>query len=315
VVAVPIASGERVAGAIRAARSSSALNARVWRARLLLAALAVTIVLAAAAAALLLARRLTRPLERLAVAAARLGHGDFSVRAPRAGVAELDAVGGALDSTAERLDRLVSREREFSADASHQLRTPLAALRIELEAEAMSGGGENGAGTERALEQVDRLEQTIDALLAVARDEQRSLEPLDVRTTLDELADTWRGPLAALGRPLRVAWDIDVPTVAADEVVIRQVLDILVDNALRHGAGAVRVRARAAGGGAAIEVADEGAGFSGDVERFFARRGSAAEGHGIGLSLARSLAAAEGGRLMLDRASPPLFILLLPGAG
>jgi signal transduction histidine kinase len=90
---------------------------------------------------------------------------------------------------------------------------------------------------------------------------------------------------------------------------------VLVDNALRHGGGIVTVRARAAGEGAAIEVSDEGAGFSGDPERFFARRGSSAEGYGIGLALARSLAAAEGGRLTLDRPSPPLFTLRLPPAG
>jgi signal transduction histidine kinase len=314
VVAVPVASGERVAGAMRAARSDAALNERVREARLLLAALAIGVVLAAAGAALLLARRLSSPLERLAGAARRLGHGDFSVRAPRAGVAELDAVGGALDSTAERLDRLVARERAFSADASHQLRTPLAALRIELEAEALERGDGDSAATTRALEQVDRLEQTIDALLAVARDEQRPVAPLDVASWIDEVDHAWRGPLAAKGRPLRVAVEGTVPPVGADGVVVRQVLDVLIDNALRHGAGAVTVKARSAGGGVAIEIADEGAGFDGDPERFFARRGSAAEGHGIGLALARSLAAAEGGRLTLDRASPPLFVLRLPGA-
>jgi signal transduction histidine kinase len=311
VAVVPVASGEHVAGAIRAARSDAALNARVRNARLGLAALGAAIVLAAALAAVLLSRRLTRPLERLADSARRLGHGDFSARAPRAGVAELDAVGGALDLTAERLDSLLARERAFSADASHQLRTPLAALRIELEAAALDGA--DHAGTARALEQVDRLDETIGVLLAVARDEQRPVEPLDVRRTLDELADAWRGPLATAGRALRAGVEGDVPAARADRVVVRQVLDVLLDNAVRHGGGEVTVRARAAGAGVAIQVGDEGAGFSGDPERYFARRGQAADGHGIGLALARSLAAAEGGRLTLDRASPPLFTLRLTG--
>jgi signal transduction histidine kinase len=313
-VAVPVASAERVAGAMRAGRSDAELTSRVSRARLLLAALGAVVVLGAAAAALLLSRRLTRPLERLADAARRLGHGDFTVRAPRAGVAELDAVGGALDSTAERLDRLLARERAFSADASHQLRTPLAALRIEIEADALDRPAGDGAGAARALEQVDRLEETIDALLAVARDEQRPVEPLDLRELLREVGDAWRGPLAEYGRPLRIAVEADVPAVRGDHVVVRQVIDVLVDNACRHGGGVVTVAARAAGAGAAIEVSDEGAGFDGDTERYFARRGGAAEGHGIGLALARSLAAAEGGMLTLDRASPPLFVLRLPGA-
>jgi signal transduction histidine kinase len=307
VVAVPVASGERVAGVMRAARSDSALAARVRNARLTLAGLGTVIVLVAALAALLLSRRLADPLERLAASAARLGHGDFSARAPRSGVPELDAVAGTLDATANRLDELLARERSFSSDASHQLRTPLAALRLELEAAAL----EDPAANTRALEQVDRLEHTIEALLAVARDERRPVEPLDVGRELEDLATTWRGPLAAAGRALRIDVETDLPLARADGVVVRQVLDVLLDNAARHGAGQVSVSARAAGDGLAIQIADEGAGFDGDVERYFLRRSDLADGHGIGLALARSLTAAEGGRLTVDRAAPPLFTIRL----
>lgn len=312
-VTVPVSSGERLRGALRAARDRSALDTRVRNARLLLAGLAAAVVMAAAGAAVLLARRLALPLERLAASATRLGHGDFSVRAERSGVAEVDAAGSALDATAARLDELVTRERAFSADAAHQLRTPLAALRLELEAEALERPGEDTAGT-RALTQVDRLEQTIEALLAVARDSPRVREPLDVAELLDDLERDWRGPLARVGRPLRTQAASELPTVRADRLVIREVLDVLCDNALRHGAGTVQVRARRAGGGLAIEVEDEGEGLGGDPELAFARRDTSSGGHGIGLALARALAAAEGGRLTLDRPAPrPLFTLLLPG--
>src|SRR4051812_20561579 len=115
---------------------------------------------------LVLGRRLAVPLERLARAARRLGQGDFASRAPRGGVAEADEIAAALDDTARRLGDLVARERAFSAGASHQLRTPLAALRIELE--ALELRSEAPPELARALAQVERLQTTIDTLLAVA---------------------------------------------------------------------------------------------------------------------------------------------------
>jgi signal transduction histidine kinase len=165
--ATAIVVGERVSGALRAERSDAVVASRAHRAWLALAGLALAVLALATAAAFLLARRLAAPLERLAGAARRLGDGDFGARAPRAGVAEVDEVGAALDATAQRLDDLVTRERAFSADASHQLRTPLAALRLELEALELQG-----EELPAALAQVDRLQETVDTLLAVARDTQ-----------------------------------------------------------------------------------------------------------------------------------------------
>src|SRR4051794_28251575 len=126
VVAVPLLRGERLAGAVVAQRDDSNAARDTRTAWLILAAIAAAIIAAAVLAAVLLARRLARPLERLTIAARRLGHGDFTVRAGRADVPEVDAVGVALDATAERLDDLITRERAFSTNASHQLRTPLA---------------------------------------------------------------------------------------------------------------------------------------------------------------------------------------------
>jgi signal transduction histidine kinase len=223
---------------------------------------------------------------------------------------ELDAVADSLDRTAGRLGDLVARERAFSADASHQLRTPLAAMRIELEALEL-----RGEEIPAALDQVGRLQQTVETLLAVARDAPRREAVTDLAALADELAGRWRGPLAAEGRPLAVR------VLSADHValvssrVVGEALEVVLHNALRHGAGAVTVTIRDAGGLLAIDVSDAGPGFTGDPESAFTRRGGDADGdgHGIGLALARSLIQAEGGQLLVSRSGPePVITVLLP---
>jgi signal transduction histidine kinase len=310
-VAVPLLSGERTVGALRTTAIAVEARRQTERAWLLLAALGAGLVLLAIAAALLLARRLAGPLERLAAGAGRLGQGDFSVRAPPSAIAEVDAVGRALDATAGRLDELVRRERAFTADASHQLRTPLAALRLELEMLVLrTGETEEATG---ALAQVDRLQATIAALLSVARDAPRHTEPVDLVALAEEAESRWRGTLAAANRPLFVRAVGSDLTVRASPQVLTEILDVLLGNAVTHGAGEVTVTVRETPGSVAVEVADAGAGFAMDPEEAFARRAGAGDGHGIGLALARSLALAEGGRLDVTHAGPgPVIRLLLP---
>ncbi len=313
-VAVPLLTNERITGAVLAIRSDAAAASDTRQAWLALGGLAMGIVVLAIVAALLLGRRLANPLERLAGSARRLGEGDFSARTPRFGVAEPDAVGAALDVTAERLGDLVSRERAFSSDASHQLRTPLAALRIELEALELKGDAPPEVS--RALAEVDRLQATIETLLSVARDSPARAAECDVAPLLREVEKRWHGPLAARGRPLRVNIERDDLAARASPRVVAEVLEVLLDNAYRHGSGAVSLTARDASGSIAIDVGDEGPGLGVDPEAAFARRSGSddGEGHGIGLDLARSLALAEGGRILATRSSPhPILTLLLPG--
>jgi signal transduction histidine kinase len=313
VVAVPVADEERVVAVVRAALPAAVVDARVRRAWLAMAALAAGAVTVAALVARTLAGRLSRPVDALALTAARLGDGDFSVRAGRSGVAEVDAVAATLDATAERLGQLLARERAFSADASHQLRTALAGLRLRLEAARLLPGADQGQAIADALVEVDRLEATVEQLLALARDAGVARDRLDLPQVLHTVEQGWHGRLGAAGRPLRFRLDGELPTVRASEAAVMQVLDVLVGNATDHGSGAVTVRVRTAPGGLAIEVGDEGPGMAGDPERVFVRRSMSAVGHGIGLALARSLAEAEGGRLLLQRPEPnPVFALLLP---
>ncbi len=309
VAAVPLLTGERVTGAIRAQRSDAIVAQRSHRAWLALAAAAGGVLLLAALAAVLLGRRLARPLERVAVAARSLGDGDFSVRAPRGAIREVDAVADALDLASTRLEELIARERAFSADASHQLRTPLAALRLELEALQLTAT--HPAELERALIEVDRLQQTIETLLAVARDRPHPTATCELVALLTEAERRWRGPLADDARHLTLSVPGTHVAVQAADRVIREILDVLLDNAARHGQGLVSIILRTIDDHwAEIAVTDQGPGFTIDQDTAFTRRSTSTDGHGIGLALARSLAHAEGGRLTITNTGPAPRIAL-----
>ena len=314
-VAVPVTSGDRVVAVARAASTTSRLYLQIALAWLGLAGLAGLALAGGTLLARRQSRRLADPLVRLVAAAQSLGEGDFTVQAPAAGIEEIDAAGSALTRTAERLGELVGQERAFSADASHQLRTPLTGLRLRLET-ALDGGGDLRPAVVGALETTDRLERTVDELLALARDAPSARTPADLPALLAELRDGWLGPLGEAGRTLRLSVPPALPRTSASAAATRQILDVLLANASRHGAGAVTVTAREADTAVAVDVADEGAGVRVPAEALFGRRTDRAAGHGIGLALARALAEAEGGRLVLTRAGPaPVFTLLLPAGG
>jgi signal transduction histidine kinase len=312
VVAVPLLNGELIAGAVRAQRSQANVWRRAHHAWLALAGLGLGVVALAVLAAVALGRRLARPLETLAAAARRVGEGDFAARATPTRIPEIDDVGTALNRSSSRVGELVSRERAFSADASHQLRTPLAALRLELETVALSSpAGEPELSM--ALTQVDRLQGTIETLLAVARGAPPGEQKADLKRLVRELEARWHGPLALEGRPLRIIAELDHALAAISPAVLEEIVEVLIHNAQVHGRGAVTVSVRRLGDAFALEVSDQGPGFGSDAEEAFLRGTGA--GHGIGLALARSLAHAEGARLQITRLGPdPTVSLLVPPA-
>jgi signal transduction histidine kinase len=290
------------------------LNARVRRAWLLIAALSLGGVLIAVALAALQARRLARPLEAIARRSAQLGDGDFSIRAGHFGVPEIDAIAQGLDTSAGRIAELVAREREFSANVSHQLRTPLTALRLRLE--GAGGAREHGARArelEAALGETDRLEATIADLLAHARQASvGNAVTVNLGTVAYEHAARWKPVFAESRRTLEVAAEKNV-LVRASRGTVGQVLDVLLDNALRHGSGPARIEVAAEGRVARITVADAGPGVSAeDRDRLFERGASRAGGTGIGLHLARTLAQADNGSLRVLQGEPTRFELRLP---
>lgn len=305
VVAVPVASEEHVVAVVRAASPRIGVYQQIVSTWLLMLAMAVVAVAVTWLLARRQARRLALPIERLAKAASRLGEGDFSVRTRPSGIPEIDSAAACLDVTAERLGDLITRERAFSAEASHQLRTPLTGLKLRLEAAL----DDPSADLSQVITEVDRLEDTIADLLSLARDTPRRSQPLDLRTLMTEIERTWHGELAAQARPLRIKIGADLPGCLASTAAVRQILAVLVDNAVRHGAGIVTVAVREANDALAVDVIDDGDLTGVDV---FSGRSMRA-GHGIGLPMARRLAEAEGGRLSLTAVKPTTFSLLLPG--
>jgi signal transduction histidine kinase len=304
---VPVSSHESVIGVVRASSDRAGVRATVARQLLGLAALALIALAGAGALAYVQARRLSGPMNELANAATDLGAGDFSVRPPASGVPEIDRTGAALVATAARLSDQIDRERSFSAQASHQLRTPLTRLRLELETGLAGNPQDLDLAAREALHTAEELSQTVDEVLELARRPSPATEQFEIEPLLSELVTQWRGAFASENRPLRLVVD-DPPTASASPVAVRQILQVLLDNAFQHGAGAVTVTTRDSGGTVAIDVADRG---TQDVG--WPPPGAAPQP--LGLAMARSLAESQDGRLMLDSdSSRTCFTLLVPAA-
>lgn len=314
VVIAPIPSDQKPVGSVRAAQPFSVVTGRVYRAWAMLAVLALAVIGVAALIARRQAIRLAGPLERLTRDARALGDGDFTVRAGRFGVREADAASQALEDTAVHLGRLLARERSFTSDVSHQLRTPLTALRVGLESALTRPGADQAAALRDALDRSEHLSATVADLDSLRSQPGFEPVPMDITALLAEAAGRWEQPLLTRDRGLAVAVAPDLPGCLAPPAAIRQILDVLISNALWHGEGTVTLAARQDEGRIAIEVSDEGHGLPGGVpeDPGHARN---ADGHGRGLPLARSLAEAAGGSIELRRAAPaPVFSLSLPAA-
>jgi signal transduction histidine kinase len=284
----------------------------VTRALFLLVLAAVVALGGALALALVQSSRLSAPLARLARSATRLGEGDFSLANPRTGLAEIDEIGAALDRSAASIDQLLRAERSFSSHASHQLRSALTGIQLRLEELSASDNPEVRAEADAAFEQASRLNGMIDELLALARTGRAGIVTgFDLSDLVRQHANDVQPVLARDGRRVMVETNGAVPVVAAVGAV-GQVLDILLSNATRHGRGNVKVCVSTDGQRARVDIEDEGNGIApDDIDTLF-KAHERPDGHGIGLSLARTLVTTEGGTLSLARPRPPVFRVELP---
>jgi signal transduction histidine kinase len=265
----------------------------------------------AAALAFVAARTLSRPFIELRDHALALGRGRFDLGIPRYAVPEADTIGQALEQSAGQLHDLVRREREFASNVSHQLRTPITALRLELEDVRLWPDTPPPVADElgRALGQVDRLQTTVNDLLDLARTRRiGGSTDLDLSTLVQTSVERWRAAAGTRDIALGVPGCVQVHLAPGP---IEQVLDVLIDNALVHGSGTVTVAVFEDGDAVEVRVSDQGRGRPGD-EVFHRNVGSSDDGLGIGLTVAAEIAEALGGRLFLGDGPTTSFRLQLP---
>jgi heavy metal sensor kinase len=267
----------------------------------------------------LLAGAALRPVERMRARADAISAHDLSDRLP-VGPArdEIATLGETLNALLDRIETARTRERRFVADASHELRTPLALARaeIELALERPRSEAELATALRSVGEEADRLSQLAEDLLLLARLDEGVLHIRVARTDLDDVI----GSVAS--RFERRAYDdgrvIEVIRsglrVDADRPRLEQAVANLVENALRHGAGTIRISAREQGDSVEIHVTDEGPGlpsaFAGRAFERFTRADEARSGPGAGLGLAivQTVAEAHGGHASVNGADVWLTI-------
>lgn len=312
VAAVPVSQDERVIGVVRASVSTRS----VWNRILTAWAALLTAAMIALGAASLVARRqaraLTAPLESLSRTSQAIADGDLSARAATCGIDEIDRVADAHNTMVQRLAQLLRQERNFTANASHQLRTPLTGLQLGLEQALTTPATNLRTAVEEALDHARHLNDTIDEVLRLAKAEPAAGAALQPAAEALERAERrWHGPLARDGRRIRIALDPAATTLPVPGRTTEQILDILLDNAHRHGRGTVTVTLRDMGAALALDVTDEGT-LALHPPSLFERGTTTGLGEGIGLALAKDLADTAGARLSLTQTTPTTFTLLLP---
>jgi signal transduction histidine kinase len=318
-VAVPVASGGTVHGALRVTLDTADVNERIRNFWMALGAIAAVVLAAVVLIGWVIARSVTRPLRELTASAERFASGDLSVGDHLAqGPPEIRALDTTMTTMARQLDGVLTDQRRFVADASHQLRTPLTALRLRLEnlqsdLEAVGGDPDGHAvdALERAIGETERLTELVSNLLQLARADARPVtEVVDLGALVRDRVDTWTAIADERGVELR-----HVPPGAPTPVrcvtgAIEQILDNLLDNALAVSPAGQRIDVEIDTGGESVQdgfvqlrVVDHGPGLDdaakADAMRRFWRGDVTRPGTGLGLAIVETLATSSGGRAVL----------------
>lgn len=320
-VAVPVSTGGVVHGAVRITYPTGALRAQITQAWLLYAVTAFAVLVAVIPVGVAVARWVSRPTVALTAQVARLKDGDLLVRANVTdGPPEVKQLAEGFNAMADRIGTLLTEQRSFASDASHQLRSPLTALRLEIEQMPTLDASEREDATDRAVKEIERLTEIVTALLTLARHDgttELDLYPVDVATTVNERVAAW-GSLAEQ-HDIRIAalTPTGTPITAyTGDGFLAQILDVLLENALDVSpAGStitVTVTPPAAENSHALNVAvhDEGPGILPEHrERAFDRFWSGphqrrSNRSGLGLAIARRLAQLAGGDITLEENTP-----------
>lgn len=309
-VAVPVASGGVVHGALRITIDASSVDARIHRFWLGLAGMAAVISVTVGLAAWALARSITRPIRRLRDTATRYSSGDLSPDdQPVAGPSEIRELAETMDMMARRLASLIDEQRAFVADASHQLRTPLTAMRLRLENLQAGLASEQAAELEPVVDETSRLAALVGDLLQLARAEEHApVGDVDLRELAGARQELWGAFAAERGIAIELVAPEDPVMARAVPGAVEQVLDNLLDNALNASPDGATVRIELVAGGSqhVLGISDEGPGLGDEdkdraVRRFW-RGDSSTAGTGLGLAIAADLVASSGGTIELTDA-------------
>ncbi|WP_188189812.1 sensor histidine kinase [Nonomuraea sp. SYSU D8015] len=311
-VTVPArASDQRIVGAVRIVYPPGELTTRLWEIWGFRAVLAVAVVAVAAALGALTARRLTRPLRELHEMASRFSDGDLTARSPVTGPPETQTLARTLNSGAERLETLIDAQRIFVADASHQLRTPLTALRLSLDNIADGVDDEFvREDVEQATAEVVRMSRLVNGLLVLARAEGEvtAAEPLHLTEIVEGRLGVWLVAGEERGIRFTTEWPPGPgPVVMASPGHLDQVLDNVLSNALEVSpdGGTITVRVGSRGDEVVLDVLDEGPGMppaekARAFDRFWRGRGlTGRSGSGLGLAIVKQLLTDDGGSVAL----------------
>lgn len=281
----------------------------------LVAAAALIALIAGVLLATRTARRLTAPLIYLAASAEQIGAGHVRPQLNETGIEEIDLVSEELVRTADRMAGRLAAERQFAADASHQLRTPLTALSMRLDEIEMLTEEEDVLEEVHACQaQVERLTGVVEELLKTSRsDNGGTTEAVHIRRVFAQQRDEWERVFTKAKREFVVEEPEDL-TVLSTPGSLAQIIATLIENSLKYGDGTTTLAARQTANrkGVVITVGDEGPGVADDIaEHIFDKHVSTGGSTGLGLALAKDLARADGGRLELTQKRPPVFSLTL----
>jgi signal transduction histidine kinase len=310
-VAVPVFSGEQVVGAVRLTYPEQVVIDAVNQQLSILGTVALTTVLLAGVVGLIFSSSVTRRLKLLQHATELLAAGDLDARAEeKAGASEIRSLSKSFNRMAGRLETLVGQQRSFAADASHQLRTPLTALRLRLERarELLPDDPQNASVRLADAEaEADRLIAIIEGLLLLSRSEGQTfaVEQVDVAAVARERVEQWQAFAAELQIDIHYEGPDHLSALAVDTAT-EQVLDNYIDNALSVNppGSPIIVRLSHHGSLVRVEVLDSGPGLSSEqrdraFDRFW-RADSNRAGSGLGLAIVAQLMAASGGEARLS---------------
>ncbi|MCU1416901.1 MAG: Signal transduction histidine-protein kinase ArlS [Schumannella sp.] len=304
-VAVPVFSGDEIFGAVRLTYPNSVVDDAVNAKLINIGLVGLTTILLAALIGVVFSRSVTRPVRLLRAANDRFAQGERGVHADESsGPPELRSLSRSFNGMAGRIDVLLEQQRAFAADASHQLRTPLTALRLRLErARELAPTDPDGAidRLEAADAELDRLETLIEGLLVLSRAEGGGVPAVDVDLAAVAAArvEQWNALAAETGSAVTYEGPEHASVLAVPSAV-EQIVDNLVDNALGIGSTEVTVRVEPGTDRVVLHVLDRGPGMSADeraraFERFWRGRGEQdRRGSGLGLAIVAQLAGASG---------------------